>query len=412
MSIFRLKKVFVNQSMTSDTVSGTAVFIGNLKSVARIHELKSSLHSLFHKALKIPITTSDISIINGTKRYAVIDVHNKQTLEFVLENISTFEDRKKIKYNFLNLVDPGVPIHVDTLKSQDEKQARDDFENAKNLKPYQKQNREFRQTLLNPDFGRVVSVKSLKSSTSGRASRTSTSTRGGKSTPSQRSVTDVATNTDLDVTIDEFLRETGKLQVDDGLANKQVSMVPLAVSSEKEDSDDSLTQVEVYKNRALLSPIMDSETEGSEYDDPPGSIIDLRKVSRSSFTEPISKKMATPRKQHHSISRSSGVSNDFFSYLDRQMMPEMSERGSQSSRSVKQKQNVSYDEEEEDGTPYYKVSPLVYQFSFRKPVNRYANLGLDCIIFHVFFCLLIFSKSTFLKNSFKNNHQSVKQFGS
>ena len=355
---FQVQKVFLNQSMTSDTVSGTAVFIGNLKSVARIHELKSSLHSLFHKALKIPITASDISIINGTKRYAVIDVHNKQTLEFVLENISTFEDRKKIKYNFLNLVDPGVPIHVDTLKSQDEKQARDDFENAKNLKPYQKQNREFRQTLLNSDFGRVVSVKSLKSSTSGRVSRTSTSTRGGKSTPSQRSVTDVATNTDLDVTIDEFLRETGKLQVDDGLANKQVSMVPLAVSSEKEDSDDSLTQVEVYKNRVLLSPIMDSETEGSEYDDPPGSIIDLRKVSRSSFTEPISKKMATPRKQHHSISRSSGVSNDFFSYLDRQMMPEMSERGSQSSRSVKQKQNVSYDEEEEDGTPYYKVSPF------------------------------------------------------
>ena len=65
---FQVQKLFVNQSMTSDTVSGTAVFIGNLKSVARIHELKSSLHSLFHKALKIPITASDIRIINGTKK--------------------------------------------------------------------------------------------------------------------------------------------------------------------------------------------------------------------------------------------------------------------------------------------------------------------------------------------------------
>ena len=346
--------VVLCQSMTSDTVSGTAVFIGNLKSRARIGELKSSLHTLFYKVLKIPISTNDISIINGIKRYAVIDVHNKQTVEFVLENLSTFEDRKKIKYNFLNLVDQGVPIHIDTLKSQDEKQARDDFENAKNLKPYQKQNRSFKPTVLNPDFGKAVSVKSLKSSTTGRLSRNSTSTRGGKSTPSQKSTTDIATNTDLDVTIDEFLKETGKPHTDDGAANKPIGLVPLAVSSEKEDSDDSLTHLDAHRGRAL-SPIMDSESERSEYEDPPGSIIDLRKVSRSSFTESNSKKVASSRKQH-SLSRSSGVPNDFFSYLDRQLKPEVSDRESRS-RSTKQTQNVSFDDEEE-GTPYYKVGTV------------------------------------------------------
>ena len=154
----------LTENMASDATSGTAVFIGNLKQAARIGELKTNLHVLFRKVLRIAITQNDISIINGRKRYAVIDVHNKQNVEFVLENLSNFEDRKKIKYNFLNLVDQGVPLHVDTLKSQDEKQARDDFENAKNVKPYQKQNRDFKPTELSADLGRAVSVKSLKSS--------------------------------------------------------------------------------------------------------------------------------------------------------------------------------------------------------------------------------------------------------
>lgn len=370
-------------TMSSDTASGTAVFIGNLKSRARIGELKSNLHILFHKTLKIPITPNDISIINGIKRYAIIDVHNKQTVEFVLENLSTFEDRTKIKYNFLNLVDPGVPLHVDTLKSQDEKQARDDFENAKNVKPYQKQNRAFKQTVLNPDYGRAVSVKSLKSSVTGRLSRNSNSTKGGKSTPSVKSTTDIATNTDLDVTIDEFLKETGRLDAgkthntDDGHANRPVNMVPLAVSSEKEDSDESLTRTEAYRARAL-SPIMDSESEGSGYEDEPGSVIDLRNVRRSAMTEP-NIKSTSPRKQRNLYSRTSSGSTDFFTYLDRQMRPELSDRSSKNRTSKskqKQKQSISFEEEEdEEGTPYYKYGERVLNDDRTKEFKHYERDG-------------------------------------
>ena len=344
--------------MASDTASGTAVFIGNLKPAARIGELKTNIHMLFCKALRISIGQNDISIINGRQRYAIIDVHNKQNVEFVLENLTTFENRKKIKYNFLNLVDQGVPLHVDTLKSQDEKQARDDFENAKNVKPYQKQNRDFKPTVLNPDLGRAVSVKSVKSSlTSGRISKASVSTKGGKSTPSVKSMTDVATNTDLDVTIDEFLKETGRLQNDDGLPNRPPNIVPLAVSSEKEDSDESLTHGETYRGPAL-SPIMDSESECSGYEDPPESVIDMRTTRRTPLTEHTHTNHNNPGKRRKIVSRSSGGANDFFSYLDRQMRPEVSDRSSKSRRTQpKQKQNVNFDdeEEEEEGTPYYKV---------------------------------------------------------
>ena len=351
--------------MTSDSTSGTAVFIGNLKQVARIGELKTNLHVLFRKVLKIAITQNDISIINGRKRYAIIDVHNKQNVDFVLENLTNFEDRKKIKYNFLHLVDPGVPLHVDTLKSQDERQARDDFENAKNVKPYQIQNRDFKPTQLSADLGRAVSVKSLKSSfTSGRISKSSVpSTKGGDITPSVKSTTDIATNTDLDVTIDEFLKETGKLPAQNNeVQNRHTNsnIVPLAVSSEKEESDDSLTQVETYRGPAL-SPIMDSESElCSDYEDPPGSVIDLRTTQQTHRTRI---NPSTKERSRKLASRSSDGTNDFFTYLDRQLRPEMSDRSSKSRRAAKSnpKQNVSYTEEdeEEEGTPYYEVICLM-----------------------------------------------------
>ena len=355
----------LTENMASDTTSGTAVFIGNLKQAARIGELKTNLHVLFRKVLRIAITQNDISIINGRKRYAVIDVHNKQNVEFVLENLANFEDRKKIKYNFLNLVDQGMPLHVDTLKSQDEKQARDDFENAKNVKPYQKQNRDFKATVLSADLGRAVSVKSLKSSfTSGRVSKSSVSTKGGKSTPSVKSMTDIATNTDLDVTIDEFLKETGKLPVQNNEEPQNrptnSNILPLAESSEKEDSDESLTHGETYRGPAL-SPIMDSESQCSDYEDPPGSVIDLRTTRRTSGTGKTHINTPNPGRHRKAASRSSEGSNDFFTYLDRQLKPEMSDRSSKSRRTMSnQKKIVNYvEEEEEEGTSYYKVSHVV-----------------------------------------------------
>ena len=177
-------------------------------------------------------------------------------------------------------------------------------------------------------------------------------------------MTDIATNTDLDVTIDEFLKETGKLPVQNNeepqIRPTNSSIVPLAVSSEKEDSDESLTQGEIYRGRAL-SPIMDSESECSDYQDPPGSVIDLRTTRGTPGTGQTHITTPNPGRHRKVASRSLEETNDFFTYLDRQLRPEMSDRSSKSRRTKSnQKQNVSYVEEEEydeeEGTPYYKVS--------------------------------------------------------
>ena len=179
--------------------SKTTIFLGNLKPSARIAELKKDLHNLIHKTLKVKITENDISIINGRKRYAVIEVHNQQNIDHVLENLKEEDDREKLRFDFGRIVNAGVPLHCDTVKSQDEDQAKADFENTKNKTPFGKRKS---LEITRPDFGQARSLKSRSSVSSGLRSlgarptsrQSVQTTRGDIKIPSR--------STDLDTTVE------------------------------------------------------------------------------------------------------------------------------------------------------------------------------------------------------------------
>lgn len=206
--------------------SSTTIYIGNLKNSARLTELKASLLKLFQKALKIQITPNDISIINGTKRYALVDVHHEQNVDFLLEHLSDYEDRKKIKYNFLQLVEQGTWLYVDKVKSQDDKQAGDDFENAKNPKPYQKPHLHTRKR---PEYDVIVPLRPSMDKSSRVASRLSSSTLKSNSRLTPKSVH----STDLDVSLPEDRNKSNDPVRNEEAMNRKLDMIPLADSTLK-----------------------------------------------------------------------------------------------------------------------------------------------------------------------------------
>ncbi|XP_060575711.1 uncharacterized protein LOC132733122 isoform X2 [Ruditapes philippinarum] len=279
--------------------SSTTIYIGNLTTKSRLIELKASLLKLLQKSLKIHVTSNDISIINGTKRYALVDVHNEQNVDYLLETLSDGEDRKKIKFNFDQIVEPGNWLYVDKVKSNDDKQARDDFENAKNPKPFQKPHLHTRKR---PEYDVVVPLRPTTNSKSYRAgSRLSSSSLKSQSRLTPKSLP----STDLDVTLPESHSHSGAHKEPQSSAHeesgevmhKRIDMIPLADSTLKthEDSDDSGTQMDSVHNQTLSSIHGDGDDyetspHHSDYEDPPGSVIDMRHSSRSSIQGKI-----TPR---------------------------------------------------------------------------------------------------------------------
>ncbi|KAL3888502.1 hypothetical protein ACJMK2_000868 [Sinanodonta woodiana] len=105
-----------------------SVYVGNLRSDVRIGELKNYILILFNEALFIHIQKNDINIITSEKRYAIIDVHNEKNVDFILQKISTFESRKKLRFNFLCIVPAGKMLHVDRVRGFDKEQSMEDFD--------------------------------------------------------------------------------------------------------------------------------------------------------------------------------------------------------------------------------------------------------------------------------------------
>lgn len=211
----------------ASTDSSTTIYIGNLKNSARLIELKANLLKLFQKSLKIQITGNDISIINGPKRYALVDVHHAQNVDFILNNIADYEDRKKIRYNFLLLVEQETWLYVDKVKSQDDKQASDDFENAKNPRPFQKPHRHTRKR---PEYDIIIPLKTSESKSFRGGSRLSSSTFNSRD--HNRATPKSYPSTDLDVTLPG---EQSRSHNDDmgEVMNKSVDMIPLVDSTLK-----------------------------------------------------------------------------------------------------------------------------------------------------------------------------------
>lgn len=207
--------------------SSTTIYIGNLTTKSRLTELKSCLLNLLQKTLKIHVTSNDISIINGTKRYALVDVHNEQNVDFLIEKLSDAEDRKKIKFNFDQIVEQGTFLYVDKVKSNDDKQARDDFENAKNLKPFQKPHLHTRKR---PEYDVVVPLRPTTNSKSFRTgSRLSSSSLKSQSRLTPRSFP----TTDLDVTLPDIASVQKDSAHEEEIINKRIDMIPLADSTLK-----------------------------------------------------------------------------------------------------------------------------------------------------------------------------------
>lgn len=205
--------------------STTSIYIGNLRQGVRLIELKAILLKLLHKTLKVQVTNNDISIINGPKRYALVDVHNEQNVDFLLQNIADYEDRKNIKFDFSLLVDKGTFLYVDKVKSQDEKQARDDFENARNPKPFQKPHLHVRKR---PEYDVIIPLNKKQSDSNSLrgVSRLSTSTRISHS----QSI-DLNRSTDLEVSISDQ-KDTPTNGAGDDIP-EHFNMIPLADSTLK-----------------------------------------------------------------------------------------------------------------------------------------------------------------------------------
>lgn len=213
----------------SSADSTTTVYIGNLNRHLRILELKSSLHTLFNKILKvINITSNDISIVNGPKRYAIIDAHNEQNVSYILQKLTNLDDRKKVKFNFDLIVEEGERLHVDTVKSQDDTQTGDDESHINSLHPFQRAHRHVRKR---PDYGVAVALKPSSSAATGRSSPQSDH---GRKTPQHSS--ELGTSTDLDVTLEDFSNfpdnrvSASKDEVGEAI-NKPINMVPIDEST-------------------------------------------------------------------------------------------------------------------------------------------------------------------------------------
>jgi len=222
--------------------SGTTVYIGNLKSGARILELKASLQNLLTKTLKITnITSNDISIVNGLKRYAIVDVHNEHHMEYILQMLGDPDERKKLKFKFELLEEQGSFLHVDMVKSQDDKQTQEDYVNAPNAQhPFKRPHRHIRKR---PDYGVALAIKSVPTRSRTEVAESRSSRHSRSTQPIQPPSPEFYTSTDLDVTLDELLMDRSKAQSQSfnnemGEAiNKPISMIPL---------DDSTLKVFVY----------------------------------------------------------------------------------------------------------------------------------------------------------------------
>lgn len=225
--------------MTS-TDSGTTVYIGNLKSSVRILELKTSLQKLLVKTLKVVnISLNDISIVNGPKRYAIIDVHNEQNVEYILQKLRKLKDRQKVKFNFESLEEEEGWLHVDTVKCQDDKQTRDDYEGSDNLQhPFQRPHRHVRKR---PDYGHPVAIKSTSTPSHAPAVEGRLSEQGCRiqETHAGRQSPEFCASSDLDVTLEDSLMDSHRDKScyprdDMGEAfNRPISMIALDDSTLK-----------------------------------------------------------------------------------------------------------------------------------------------------------------------------------
>ncbi|KAK3590426.1 hypothetical protein CHS0354_024375 [Potamilus streckersoni] len=115
-----------------------SVYVGNLRSDVRIGELKNYILILFNEALYVRIQKNDINIITSKKRYAIVDVHNEKNVDFVLQKISTFESRKKMRFNFLCIVPAGKMLHVDRVRGFDKEQSMEEFDGPGGRKRHRK----------------------------------------------------------------------------------------------------------------------------------------------------------------------------------------------------------------------------------------------------------------------------------
>ncbi|XP_071143424.1 golgin subfamily A member 6-like protein 6 [Mytilus edulis] len=101
--------------------------IGNLSENKKENSLRLSLENLFTKWLRIQITTNDININSSQgKKAAIIHLRSGEAAQCVQHNLSTREGRQKLRFNFLQLVDPYVDIIVDVKHVKQESNVQHD----------------------------------------------------------------------------------------------------------------------------------------------------------------------------------------------------------------------------------------------------------------------------------------------
>ncbi|KAK3590425.1 hypothetical protein CHS0354_024374 [Potamilus streckersoni] len=107
-----------------------AVYMSNLRSDMRFGDLKKYIVSLFSTTLSVKINKSSINIITSAGNYsAIIDVRDENDIEHVLQHLSTFESRKKLAFNFMNIVPSGQMLDIKRFKLADEEQAKERLPN-------------------------------------------------------------------------------------------------------------------------------------------------------------------------------------------------------------------------------------------------------------------------------------------
>ncbi|XP_063406098.1 golgin subfamily A member 6-like protein 1 [Mytilus trossulus] len=88
--------------------------ISNLSAHKNENALRSSIENLFTNWLRIQITTNDINFTSSQgKKAAIIHLPSQGAAQNVQQNLATREGRQKLRFNFLQLADPGVNIIVD-----------------------------------------------------------------------------------------------------------------------------------------------------------------------------------------------------------------------------------------------------------------------------------------------------------
>ncbi|KAL3888503.1 hypothetical protein ACJMK2_000869 [Sinanodonta woodiana] len=105
-----------------------AVYMSNLRSDMRIGDLKNFILFLFSKILAVNVNKNNINVITSTGNYsALIDVPSEDDIEHVLQHLSTFESRRRLAFNFMNIVPPGQMLDIKRFKLADEEQAIERF---------------------------------------------------------------------------------------------------------------------------------------------------------------------------------------------------------------------------------------------------------------------------------------------